>query len=473
MAKSKFDFDIVAHDKASDALASVAESMRLLRNETESLGRLGKAYGLNFSRGAATASRGAKTALSPLDKLGKNLKTISFGLAALNAPGATTAARLGAVVKAAAKLSELRKKSAAAAAAAEPVAAPGGAIPPGGLPPRAPGSLNEGAAWGMLAREAGAVALNLGSLTLGLGVAAAAAYKLGSAADSFVSKYSGKAQDLVYAASDIGVSTKFLQDMENVARLHGLAQGTMTSQLAQFSMTVRNARLGLNLDAARAFNMLQIPVGDKDYQRPIEDIVGDVNKVLSANKNLSSTQLLALSTIGLGTETRRIFTEAPANIAAQKAATAKATLTPADLTGLMASKITKIQSELAADAAGAHVAAGYVAPGADLFNRARKAFFDRFGRKTFYDEHPGLAPAFSPEAMSDTKVSRTNEPFQAHYLYGPQSRASQQPAPAQQPANQRIDLHITADPGVTVRDRTSPGQSNTNVRIFKSGPDAR
>ena len=464
MAKSKFDFDIVAHDRASKILAHIAGQMGVLQEATTALGRAGVAAGQGFATGGDSVRRNTKKPLSTLDKLGKNLKTVSFGLAALNAPGATAAARLGAVVKAAAKLSEMRKTKVTPPPAApvnNPFSGLGVTLPPPPPTPPAAGGLMEGAF--------GSVVMGLGRFTLGLGIAAAAIYKVASAADNFTAKYSGKAQDVLVAAADIGVSTKFLQNMENVAYRQGLPQGTFTSSFAAFADVVNMARKGLNIPAAQHFKTMGVNLGDPWAPRNIVDVYNDTMKAFSSARVNPQTRKQATDLFAL-TPLLRLTRMTPESVQAQAASMQKSVMTDTTLQKLNANEIARRTADVTAEGTKAYLAGKYGTPLSDPLQNLRNWFFGAVGPSG--ETRPPAMPA-RPSVSTEGIFTPSGQPWQAPLLYRPKSESSQQPAPAQQPANQRIDLHITADPGVTVRDRTSPGQSNTNVRIFKSGPDAR
>ena len=465
MAKSKFDFDIVAHDRASKILAHIAGQMGVLQEATTALGRAGVAAGQGFATGGDSVRRNTKKPLSTLDKLGKNLKTVSFGLAALNAPGATAAARLGAVVKAAAKLSEMRKTAVTPPPAApvnNPFSGLGVTLPPPPPTPPAAGGLMEGAFGGMLMR--------VGGFAAGIAIATAAVYKLASAADNFTAKYSGKAQDVLVAAADIGVSTKFLQNMENVAYRQGLPQGTFTSSFAAFADVANMARKGLNLQAAQAFKMFGVNLGTPAAPRPMEDIFKDTMRAFSQAQVNPQTRKQAADLFGVGA-LLRLTRMSPTDVQAQAASMQKSVMTDTTLQKLNANEVARRTADVTAEGTKAYLAGKYGTPLSDPLQNLRKWFFGAVGPSGEVPAPP-MAPR-RPAVSTEGIFTPSGQPWQAPLLYKPKSESSQQPAPAQQPANQRIDLHITADPGVTVRDRTSPGQSNTNVRIFKSGPDAR
>jgi len=466
MAKSKFDFDIVAHDRASKILAHIAGQMGVLQEATTALGRAGVAAGQGFATGGNSVRQNTQKALSPLDKLGKNLKTVSFGLSALNAPGATAAARLGAVVKAAAKLSEMRKTAVTPPPAApvnNPFSGLGVTLPPPPPTPPAAGGLMEGAFGGVLMR--------IGGFAAGVAIATAAVYKLASAADNFTAKYSGKAQDVLVAAADIGVSTKFLQNMENVAYRQGLPQGTFTSSFAAFADVANMARKGLNLPAAQFFKILGVNLGTPWAPRNMEAIYGDTVRAFFQAQGKINPQTLkqGTDTIAL-TPLLRLTRMSPAEVQAQAALMQKSVMTDPTLQSLRANFAARRTADVTEEGTKAYLAGKYGTPVSDPLQNLRNWFFGAVGPSG--ETRPPAMPA-RPSVSTEGIFTPSGQPWQAPLLYKPKSESSQQPAPAQQPANQRIDLFISADPGVTVRDRTSPGQSSTNVRIFKSGPDAR
>lgn len=461
MPSNRFNIDIVANDRASQVLAQVAAQMNTLTQSTQNLAQAGQQLGQSFNQGAAQTGRAANIARTPLQNLTRTLKNVSVGLAAINAPGATAFARLAALSKAAGMLAGRRAAAAATTAATTPPTPSG---TPGSLWPVVRGMAGQAAAdvFGPLMRGAGAAAVGL--VAVGL-----ATYKMVTAADAFVGKYSGKAQDIVYNASDIGVSTKFLQNMEHIGQMHGLQPGAATANLFSLSKLSREALLGQNTGAAQAFNLLGIGLGTPQHPRNVESLVGAINNVFAQNKNLSATQLAALAVIGQGTEMRRLYTAPPEYNAALAAQTSAAVYTPEDLKKFTTRQITATKTGIGKEAAGMRAAAT-LSPISTGYQEALGGLFDWFAR----DRTQQAEVELPPEAMAERAVDRANAPWQAPLIYKPQSplKPESQSGAGNDDILRKIELQITTDPGVNVREK-NPQQDGVSVRIFKNGVGAK
>lgn len=145
--------------------------------------------------------------------------------------------------------------------------------------------------------ESSVSTLNRSMMALGASLAAITVYGAKQAI-----KWADDAQSMDNFAHSVGMNVKTLQEWQNAAKLAGISQDAMMSNIQGFGQIVRQSLIGQNAQAAMAFKQLGVEVtygkdGLADYNKALLDSVRALDKLKSPQLRQAAADTLGLSAL--------------------------------------------------------------------------------------------------------------------------------------------------------------------------------